>query len=110
MKTLLLNSLHSQRGTLTVSDPNIAFILAISVPLGDITDFNDVISAGGGEDTWLLDNLNWYADSDIDGIYNDGDSSGIPGDNSYITEPFIVNELVSFPCSTSVLDLEKLIP
>ena len=44
MKTLLLNSLHSQRGTLIVSDPNIAFILAISVSLGDITGFNDVIS------------------------------------------------------------------
>ena len=65
MMTLLLNSLHSQRGTLTVSDPNIAFILAISVPLGDITDFNDVISAGGGEGTLLLDNLNWLTDSNM---------------------------------------------
>ena len=85
--TLLLNSLHSQRGTHTASYPNIAFILAISVSLGDITGFNDVISAGDGKDTWLLDNLNWHADTDIDGIFNDGDNSGIPVDNQYIVFP-----------------------
>jgi len=53
MKTLLLNSLHSQRGTFIVSDPNIVFILAISVPLGDITDFNDVISESDGSPKYV---------------------------------------------------------
>ena len=47
-----------QTVSLTVSDPNIATVLALGDPLGSLATIASVTSGGGGRDAWQLDNLN----------------------------------------------------
>ena len=47
--------------TLSLSISNIAYVVALGDPLGNITDYASIVSSGGDAQSWSLDNLNYTA-------------------------------------------------